>query len=136
MAAICPKGASLMAERKSVMSLTLRIILIVCSILSFALCISKVKQSKMQVTDSVVWMVGTVILILMSVFSNVVDWIAVKLGFIAPVNFVFLIIIAFLLIQGFLLDSRVSILSNKVKDLNHYIALMEKKQNDKEQIGK
>ena len=114
------------------MSLTLRIILIICSILSFALCISKVKQSKMQVTDSVVWMIGTILLILMSIFSNVVDWIAVKLGFIAPVNFVFLIIIAFLLIQGFLLDSRVSVLSNKVKNLNHYIALKEKeKEEDK-----
>lgn len=117
------------------MSLTLRIILIVCSILSFALCISKVKQSKMQVTDSVVWMIGTIVLILMSVFSHVVEWIAVKLGFMAPVNFVFLIIITFLLIQGFLLDSRVSILSNKVKDLNHYIALKEKEK-EEERNGK
>ena len=118
------------------MSLTLRIILIICSILSFALCIHKVKQSKMQVTDSVVWMIGTILLVLMSIFSNVVEWISDKLGFMAPVNFVFLIIITFLLIQGFLLDSRVSVLSNKVKDLNHYIALKEKEkeeeQNEKE----
>ena len=112
------------------MSLSLRIILIICSVLSFALCIKKVKQSKMQVTDSVVWMIGTIILILMSVFNKAVEWIAVKLGFMAPVNFVFLIIITFLLIQGFLLDSRLSILSNKVKDLNHYIAL---KENEKEE---
>ena len=76
-------------------------------------------------------MIGTIVLVLMSIFNKAVEWIAMKLGFIAPVNFVFLIIIAFLLIQGFLADIRISILNNKVKDLNHYIALEEYDKNRK-----
>ena len=77
------------------------------------------------------WMVGCLILILMSIFSNVVEWISVKLGFIAPVNFVFLTMIGFLLIQMFIYNIRISELNEKIKDLNHYIALKENEERNK-----
>ena len=77
------------------------------------------------------WMVGCLILILMSIFSNVVEWISVKLGFIAPVNFVFLTMIGFLLIQMFIYNIRISELNEKIKDLNHYIALKENEEKNK-----
>jgi len=113
-----------MEENK--MTLTLRIVLIICSLISFILCITKIKQAKLKVENSVMWMIGSIILIIMSVFSNVVEWISNKLGFMAPVNFVFLIIIGFLLIQIFIDNIRISTLNEKIKDLNHYIALKEK----------
>lgn len=77
------------------MTITLRIILVVCSLISFMLCVTKIKQAKLKVTNSVIWMIGSILLILMSIFSNAVEWIAIQLGFMAPVNFVFLIIIGF-----------------------------------------
>lgn len=107
------------------MSLTLRIILIVCSLMSFVLCVKRVKQSKIRVVDSIIWVIGTFILILMSIFSSVVEWISIKLGFMAPVNFVFLITIGFLLIESFISNMKISELNEKVKNLNHYIALKE-----------
>ncbi len=108
------------------MTLTLRIVLIICSIISFLLCVTKIKQAKLKVENSVTWMIGSIVLIVMSIFSNVVEWISYKLGFMAPVNFVFLIIIGFLLIQTFIDNIRISTLNEKIKDLNHYIALKEK----------
>lgn len=107
------------------MTITLRILLIICSIFSFVFCVRRIKQAKLKVTNSVVWMLGSLMLILMSIFSGAVEWLAEKLGFIAPVNFVFLIMIAFLLIQVFIDNIRISGLSEKIKDLNHYIALKE-----------
>lgn len=107
------------------MSITLRILLIIASIFSLILCLKRIKQSKLKITNSVVWMLGSVALVLMAIFSNVVEWIAVKLGFIAPVNFVFLVMIAFLLMQTFIDNIRISALNEKIKDLNHYIALKE-----------
>lgn len=107
------------------MSLTLRIILILCSILSFILCISRIKQSKLKINNSVLWMLGSVLLVLMSIFSEGVKWISDKLGFIAPVNFVFLFIITFLLVQTFIYNIRISLLNEKIKELNHHIALKE-----------
>ena len=89
------------------MSVTLRIILIVCSIFSFIFCVRRIKQSKLKVTNSVVWMLGSLMLILMSLLSGVVEWLSEKLGFIAPVNFVFFIMIAFLLIQSFIDNIRI-----------------------------
>ena len=108
------------------MTSILRIILIIGSLISFILCITKIKQSKLKVTNSVIWMIGSIILILMSIFSGTVEWISSKLGFLAPVNFVFFVIIAFLLIQLFVDNIRISTLNEKIKDLNHYIALKEK----------
>ena len=76
--------------------------------------------------NSVVWMIGSILLILMSIFSNAVEWISEKLGFMAPVNFVFLVLIGFLLIQTFISNIKIAMLNEKIKDLNHYIALKEK----------
>ena len=112
------------------MSITLRIILIICSFLAFFLCIKKIKKSQLKIENSVIWMLGSIILILMSIFSNAVEYISSNLGFIAPVNFVFLVIIGFLLIQAFIDNIRISKLNEKIKDLNHYIALKEKKEQE------
>ena len=81
------------------MSNTLRIILILSSFIAFLLCVMKIKQSKLKVENAVTWMFGSIILILMSIFSNVVEWISNLLGFVSPVNFVFLIMI-FIAING------------------------------------
>lgn len=107
------------------MSVTLRMILIIISVFSFILCIMRIKQSKLKVENSVVWMSGSLLLIFMSIFVDAVDWISKKLGFMAPVNFVFLIVIIFLLIQTFVNNIKISLLNEKIKDLNHYIALQE-----------
>lgn len=112
------------------MSITLRIILIISSFLSFILCVKKIKKSQLKIENSVIWMLGSFILILMSIFSGAVDWISSKLGFMAPVNFVFLIIIAFLLIQLFIDNIRISQLNEKIKDLNHYISLKENREKE------
>lgn len=108
------------------MSLTLRIILVICSAISFIFCIRRIKQAKMKVTNSVVWMLGSLALIIMALFDKSVAWLSTKLGFMAPVNFVFLVLIAFLLIQSFIDNIRITELNEKIKDLNHYIALKEK----------
>ena len=75
------------------MSVTLRIILIIGSIASLILCFRKVEQSKLKINDSIGWIVGSVLLIFMSFFSDAVEWMSSKLGFMAPVNFVFFVCI-------------------------------------------
>lgn len=111
------------------MSITIRIILIVCSVLAFILCIKKIKEAKLKMDNSVIWILGSIILVLMSIFSNLITWVAERIGFISPVNFVFLIMIAFLLIQSFIDNIRISDLNEKIKNLNHYIALKEYEEN-------
>ena len=107
------------------MSITLRIILIVLSVISFGLCVMNIKQSKLKMNNSIIWMLGSLLLILMSIFTDVVGWISTLFGFMAPVNFVFLIMIGFLLVQVFIDNIRLSELNEKIKDLSHYIAIKE-----------
>lgn len=114
------------------MTITLRIILIVASLFVCFLCITRIKQAKLKIENSVVWMIGSIILILMSIFYNAVEWISVKLGFMAPVNFVFLVVIFFLLIQSYIDNIRISVLNEKIKELDHYIALKEYEKKGKE----
>ncbi|MFR2571506.1 MAG: DUF2304 domain-containing protein [Clostridia bacterium] len=110
------------------MSITLRIVLIISSILAFILCIRKIKKSELKIENSIIWLLGSLILILMSIFSNAVTWISSVLGFEAPVNFVWMCAIGFLLIEIFLDNIRISNLNEKVKNLDHYIALKENKE--------
>lgn len=114
------------------MSIVLRVILIVCSLLSFLFCIKKVKQSKIRVADSIIWIIGSFLLIIISIFSNVVEWISLKIGIISPVNFVFLVIIGFLLTEMFIYNIKIAVLNEKVKNLDHYIALKEYEKNKSE----
>ena len=98
------------------MSITLRIILIIGSILSFVLCVRKIKQAKLKVENSIIWMAGSFILVLMSIFDKFVGWLATKMGFMASVNFVFFIMILFLIIQVFIDNMRMSELNEKIKN--------------------
>ena len=101
------------------MTITLRIVLIICSIIAFILCVRKIKKSELKIENSVIWLLGSILLILM--------------GFEASVNFVWMSAIGFLLIEVFLDNIRISNLNEKVKNLNHYIALKENEQKQEEE---
>ena len=108
------------------MTTTLQIVLIIVSILTFIMVIRKIRKSQMNIADSIVWILGSIFLILISVFSGIMDFLAVKLGFQSTVNFVFVFFIFFLLLMNFNLTTKISMLNEKVKNLNHAIALKEK----------
>ena len=113
------------------MSITLRILLIICSVISFILCVKKIKKSELKIENSVIWLLGSILLILMSIFSDAITWVSSALGFEAPVNFVWMCAIGFLLVELFLDNIRISNLNEKVKDLNHYIAIKENEEKQK-----
>ena len=115
------------------MGITLRVLLITGSICVFLFAIRKIKQSKLKVEDSIIWIIGAILLILASIFVNAVSWISSKLGFISPSNCVFAIIILFLLIVNFGYSLKFSILNEKIKNLNHYIALKEYEEKKEEE---
>lgn len=117
------------------MSITLRILLIASSIVAFILCIRKIKKSELKTENSIIWLIGSVVLILMSIFSDTVTWISTLLGFEAPVNFVWMCAIGFLLIEIFLDNIRICNLNEKIKNLNHYIALKEKNDKEKKNVN-
>lgn len=105
------------------MTVTLRVLLIIASLISLILTIKKINQSKLKISESIIWVFGSLVLIFMSIFSGFVVIISNKLGFMAPANFVFLIVIVFLIVQVFVDNIKISNLNEKIKELDHYIAL-------------
>ncbi len=60
----------------------------------------------------------SVILVLMGIFPQVFYWISELLGFQAPINMVYLVIIFVLIVKLFLTSVQISQLENKVDSLN------------------
>ena len=91
------------------------------------------------IAESVVvtWIIMAVLMIIMSVFPQIVYWITGKMGMMSPANVVYLFIIAILLIKTFMMTIELSSLENKFKDLTQQIAINEKQAADekKETIG-
>ena len=77
----------------------------------------------MKIKNSILWISLSLVFILMSIFSSSIEKVAKIIGFETSANFIYVAIIAFLFIQVFTNTIEITILSNKIKNLNHYIAL-------------
>lgn len=99
------------------MTVMLRTVLIISSILTLLLIIRRIRQSKMQIEDSLFWVGFSIMLIVFSVCPHLVYYLSALVGTMAPSNFIFLFIIFIMLIRIFSLSIRVSHLESKIKDL-------------------
>lgn len=112
------------------MSVSLRIILFLASVLTCIYISRKLKKSQIQIMDTVFWFVLSVVFVLFAVFPQIVNWISDFMGFMAPVNFIFLVMIFLLLVRCFLLSIRVSQLDDKLKNLVEEIGIRDNERND------
>ena len=107
------------------MSLSLRIVLIVISILTCFYIARKLRKSQMNISDTVFWIFFAVILVLLSVFPGIASWGADMLGFQASVNFVFVVVIFLLILRVFIMSIKISVLEDKLRNLTEGIAVRE-----------
>lgn len=105
------------------MSVFLRIILILTSILTLLFMLRKIRQSKFQIEDSISWILLSFVLILISVFPKLADIGSELVGVQSTVNFVFLLFIFILLIKTFLSNIKISQLDAKIKELTQEISV-------------
>ena len=107
------------------MTPSLRIILVVASLMTCIYISRKLRKAQVQIMDTVFWIGLSVIFVLLAAFPAIASWLSQLMGFMVPVNFIFLVIIFLLLIRCFLLSIRVSQLDDKVKNLVEEIAIRE-----------
>ncbi|MFQ7393708.1 MAG: DUF2304 family protein [Lachnospira eligens] len=69
------------------MTLSLKVVLIVISILTCFYIARKLRKSQMNINDTVFWIFFALVLVLLSVFPGIAGWGADVLGFQADVNF-------------------------------------------------
>ena len=107
------------------MSITLRIILIVCAVLMTAYAAISVRKSHMCIEDSVFWLGLSALVLILGIFPQVGFFFSEAFGFMAPVNFVFAFIIFVLVAKCLSLSCRVSELECNLRDLTQQVAVDE-----------
>ena len=105
------------------MSIILRILLITLSVFLFVFVARNVKHSKMRIEDSLFWVLVALCILLLSIFPGVAYVLSDALGFMAPINMLFLFFIFLLLLKCFQLSKHVSDLEARVSELTQQIAI-------------
>ena len=105
------------------MTLTLRIVLFLVSLLTLTFVIKRVRNSKVRLEDSIVWFLFAGVLFLLSIFPGVFSLLADIAGVYSTTNFVFLFFIFVLLIICFNLSMRISQADTKIKELTQLLAI-------------
>lgn len=108
-----------------IIPVTLQFLLILGVGLMYYYIVRTIKKSNVRVDDMVMWLLGGAILLLFGLFPALPSIFSYIIGFLSPTNFIFTIILLFLLLMVFSLSIKVSQLQEKVKDLAHYHALLE-----------
>ena len=103
--------------------LVLRIILIIISILLLAFVVRSTVKSKMRIEDTLFWLLIVVLILILSLFPQIVEWVANLTGFMSPSNLVLSFFVFILIVKVFSLSKQVSKLEDKVKELAQRIAV-------------
>ena len=105
------------------MTLTLRALLIIVSVLATTGVIGRIRKAKMQIEDAVFWVLFSFLLILLAVVPRVLYFFTELLGMQSPANLLFLVIIGLLLMKVFSMSIKMSLLEEKLKTLAQNEAL-------------
>lgn len=101
----------------------LRVVLIIVSLVTVVYVVHKIKRSKLQIEYSLFWIIVSGLILVLSIFPKLAYWISGVLGFMSPVNFIFLFMIFILLVHSFYLTNKCSQLENMIQDLTQEIAV-------------
>ena len=115
------------------MSVTLRVLLVVVSVCTCAWVLHSIRRSQVKIEDSVFWFLFSALLVVMGIFPQIMTFGANLIGVIAPVNFVFLVIIFVLIAKLFRMNIRISQLNSKLQFLTERYALDHKRPDETEQ---
>ena len=100
------------------MTITFRCVLILVSLFTLGGIIKKVRNAKVQIENTIFWILFGVILLILSIFPQIATLAAKALGIYSTTNFIFV-----LLIHQFLVSIKCSQLENKIDELVQEIAI-------------
>ncbi len=110
----------------------LQIVFIIASILTIIYVIRKIRKHGLNIDDSIVWIIWSVVLLIFSVFSSIPYFLSEKLGFMSTSNFIFSLFIFFLYIMLFSQTIQISKLKEKQKDLIQKLSIKEYEEHKKQ----
>ena len=99
------------------MTVTLRVVLVLGSLLTTVFAIRRIRSARIDISDTVFWILFAFFLLLISIFPQIIGLLAQLVGVQSEENVVFLLTIAVLIYKCFTLTIKVSTLELKLKTL-------------------
>ena len=99
------------------------ILLVLGSVLTFLYIMRLIRKSTVRIEDTFFWIFFAIILIILSLFPDLAYHIAHRLGFQAPINLVYVVIIFVLIVNQFAMSLKISRLTIKQKELTQQLAI-------------
>lgn len=115
------------------MSYYLRLLIILASIITLFYVLRKIRKAQIQIADSLFWIFLSLVFVIMGTFPQVVYALTRLMGFQAPVNLIFLVMIFILLLKVFLSSIKISQLENKLDSFVQEMAIESALQKEKEE---
>lgn len=101
------------------------IFFIVIGILLIAYIYNNVRKHMMSQGESILWMIGACIILILAIFPNIIIFLSKIVGISYPPSLLFFLTSAFLLILLFRNSQQLSVLSEKNKELIQDFALLD-----------
>ena len=114
------------------MTMMLRVILIVVSVITMTFMMRKIRQAKVQIEAAMFWVIMALILVVFAVVPGAADLCARLLGIYSTPNFLFLFMIFLLIVKAFGMTIQLSQLESKQRELIQKMALEQKFLEEKE----
>ena len=108
------------------MSATLKMLLIVASVVTVGWILRKIRKNKVKMEDAIFWIFFAAILLILAIFPEISYKLCQIFGIMSPSNLVFLVIIFLLAEKIFTLSIIVSQLEDKIGILSAEVALRSK----------
>ena len=105
------------------MSSTLIGLLLIGSVFTFLYIMRLIRKSTVRIEDTFFWIFFAIVLIILSLFPDLAYHIAHRLGFQAPINLVYVVIIFVLIVNQFAMSLKISRLTIKQKELTQQLAI-------------
>ena len=117
------------------MTVKLRCVLIVVSILLTFFVLKKIRQSKVKIEDSIFWVMFALMMVVFSIFPGLADILSDFVGTYSTSNFIFMFVIFILLVKVFFLSLKISQLESRVTELIQQLALDRKEEADRKRAA-
>lgn len=114
---------------------TLRISLIVAIIIYFVIILWLLKEKKLSLKYTLLWILAGVVMAVLVVFPKILTWLSRLVGIQSSMNGLFIFCIAFIIMILMSLTSIVTRLNRKVRVLTQELAILEKRIRELEKQG-
>lgn len=113
------------------MNRILQFFILLCSLIMFIFVIVTTRKNKMLNKYSVLWIAWALLLIVISIFPQIIYYLSELMGFEKPVNAIFLIALFILYCLSFNIYLKISKMNEEITKLNYVISSLRKELEDK-----